>query len=84
MLGAMADRRSNAARTHTATEEAAIVEAMRDGGVRDVALLAAGLSQDSLEHVRQPLEHVRSLEGLPPVSDTAVRSRAATSADFLR
>jgi transcriptional regulator with XRE-family HTH domain len=39
--------------------------AMRDAGVRSVALRAAGLSEASLTAVRAVIENARRLEGLP-------------------
>jgi ESX-1-secreted protein regulator len=45
--------------------ELALLSAMRDAGVRDVALRAAGLSAESLEAIREVIVRVRQLEGLP-------------------
>ncbi|GAA1482163.1 hypothetical protein GCM10009624_26030 [Gordonia sinesedis] len=39
-------------------------------GVRSIALRAAGLDQESLSTVVAVLDHVRRLQGLPPVDDT--------------
>lgn len=60
----------NAARRIEA--ELAVVTAMRDAGVRTVALRANGLSAKSLETIRDVIDRVRQLEGLPPTSDGAV------------
>lgn len=45
--------------------ELALLSAMRDAGVRDIALRAAGLSPASLEAIREVISRVRQLEGLP-------------------
>ena len=42
----------------------ALLEALRDAGVRSVALRAAGLSEQSLDVVRGVIERTRQLEGL--------------------
>ena len=46
--------------------EFALITAMRDAGVRDVALRAAGLSSQSLETIGDMISRVRELEGLQP------------------
>lgn len=46
--------------------ELAVLTAMRDARVRDVALRADGLSEASLGTIRDVIERVRQLEGLPP------------------
>ncbi|MFI0909826.1 helix-turn-helix domain-containing protein [Streptomyces abikoensis] len=43
------------------------LEALRQAGVRGVALRAVGLQQDSLEAITTMLDQVRKLQGLPPV-----------------
>jgi len=45
--------------------ELELLTALRDGGVRQVALRAAGLSAASLDAIRDMVERVRQLEGLP-------------------
>jgi transcriptional regulator with XRE-family HTH domain len=45
--------------------ELALVAAMRDVGVRRVAMRAEGLSAESLEAVTSMIDRVRQLEGLP-------------------
>jgi len=47
-----------------------LLSALRDGGVRSVALRAMGLSSRSLDAIRGMIEHARQIEGLPgePVS----------------
>ena len=53
----------------TTTEETSrqleVLAALRDDGVRSVALRAAGLSESSLAAVRAVIENARRLEGLP-------------------
>jgi transcriptional regulator with XRE-family HTH domain len=51
--------------------ELALASAMREAGVRDIALRAAGLSPASLETISDLIERVRQLEGLPPKADPA-------------
>ncbi|WP_431932983.1 helix-turn-helix domain-containing protein [Nonomuraea jabiensis] len=46
--------------------ELALVVALRDAGVRDVALRASGLSVESLDTISEVIKRVRTLEGLPP------------------
>lgn len=46
-------------------EELRLLAALEDGGVRHLALCAAGLSQDSLAMVTALIEKVRRSEGLP-------------------
>lgn len=48
------------------TAELALLTAMKDAGVRDVALRAAGLSAASLDTISDVIGRVRQLEGLPP------------------
>jgi len=47
------------------TEELATLAAMRDAGVRSVALRANGLSPEVLSSIRGMLDHARRLENLP-------------------
>ena len=49
--------------------ELALVAALRDAGVRQIALRAAGLSPRSLTVIAGLLDHLRQLEGLPGVVD---------------
>jgi transcriptional regulator with XRE-family HTH domain len=46
--------------------ELALLAAMKDAGVRDVALRAVGLSPQSLGTISDVIARVRELEGLPP------------------
>ena len=43
--------------------------ALRDDAVRDVALRAAGLSDQTLRAMQELIDRARTLEGLPPVGD---------------
>jgi transcriptional regulator with XRE-family HTH domain len=45
--------------------ELALLTAMRDASVRQVALRASGLSTESLQTIADMVERVRKLEGLP-------------------
>ncbi|MDI1463491.1 helix-turn-helix domain-containing protein [Catellatospora sp. KI3] len=47
----------------------ALLAAMRDAGVRDLALRAAGLSPQGLDTVTALLDQVRRYEGLAPADD---------------
>lgn len=42
-----------------------VLAGLRDAGVRQVALRAAGLSGDGLDAIAGMIEHIRRLEGLP-------------------
>jgi transcriptional regulator with XRE-family HTH domain len=46
--------------------ELALLTAMKDARIRDVALRADGLSEQSLDTIRDVIARVRQLEGLPP------------------
>jgi transcriptional regulator with XRE-family HTH domain len=46
--------------------EIALVTALKDTGVRDVAMRASGLSDKSLDTIAEVINRVRELEGLPP------------------
>ncbi|MFE4175477.1 helix-turn-helix domain-containing protein [Streptomyces sp. NPDC056909] len=50
-------------------EELELVRAMREAGVEQIALRAAGLSPGSMRHVLDTINHVRSLEGLPNIEN---------------
>ena len=53
--------------------ELALLDAMRDTPVRQIALRASGLSAKSLETIAEMIDRVRELEGLP---DSATRDDA--------
>lgn len=61
--------------THAVAEELEFVVAMRDAGVKGLAMRAAGLSEISLDQLRHMIEYARALEGLPPEPDAALGSR---------
>lgn len=46
--------------------EIALVTALKDTGVREVAMRASGLSDKSLDTITEIINRVRELEGLPP------------------
>lgn len=50
-------------------EQLAVVAAMRDAGVRKIAMRASGLSSESLGTIVDMIERVRALEGLPDGAD---------------
>lgn len=47
-----------------------LLAALRDAGVREIALRAFGLSPRGLTALRGVIEHIRQVEGLPPESET--------------
>ncbi|MGW1806928.1 helix-turn-helix domain-containing protein [Streptomyces sp. NPDC002078] len=51
--------------TSDVNAELALLTALRDTGVKEVALRAAGVSPRSLASIREVIERVRELEGLP-------------------
>ncbi|GAA5609708.1 XRE family transcriptional regulator [Streptomyces platensis] len=57
-----------------------LLTALHDSGVHSVALRAAGLSAESLESIREVIERVRELEGLPRDPDEARDRRSGSSA----
>jgi transcriptional regulator with XRE-family HTH domain len=50
--------------------ELALLTAMRDTSVRQIALRASGLSPKSLDAIIEMVERVRELEGLPEAGPT--------------
>ncbi len=44
-----------------------LLEAMRDAGVRDLAMRASGLTPQALNNLAAMVDHARKLEHLPPV-----------------
>jgi len=54
----------NTAEAVQTQEELALLAALRDAAVRNLALRAQGLSPESLKTVRELIERVRELEGL--------------------
>jgi transcriptional regulator with XRE-family HTH domain len=55
--------------TATVEAELALLAAVKDAGVRDVALRASGLSPRSLDAITDMINRVRELEGLTPHRD---------------
>ena len=49
--------------------ELASIEAMRQAGVRAVAMRAAGLPEESLQAITAILDQYRQMQRLPPVTD---------------
>ncbi|MFF3671286.1 helix-turn-helix domain-containing protein [Microtetraspora malaysiensis] len=49
--------------------ELSLLAAMRDASVRGIALRAVGLSPKSLNAIREMIERVRELEGLPTATE---------------
>ena len=47
-----------------------LLQALRDNGVRDLAMRAAGLTPQALNSLAAMIDHVRQLEQLPPVKPT--------------
>lgn len=54
--------------------QAEILRALRDGNVRDTALRAAGLSEQTLRAITDMIDRARSLEGLPAVTESTAAS----------
>lgn len=61
--------------TRAVAEELDFVVALRDAGIKGLALRAAGLSEVSLDQLRQMVEYARTLEGLSPDPDGAPGGR---------
>jgi transcriptional regulator with XRE-family HTH domain len=51
--------------------ELAAIEAMRQAGVRAVAMRAAGMREENLQAITTIMDQYRQMQGLPPVSDEA-------------
>lgn len=45
-----------------------LLQALRDSGVRDLAMRASGLTPQSLQSLAAMVDHVRQLEQLPPIA----------------
>lgn len=59
--------------TRRIDSELELLVALRDAGVKSIALRAAGLSQEGLAAIRGMVEHVRRVEGLPDDPDPTGR-----------
>ncbi|MHC0428879.1 helix-turn-helix domain-containing protein [Streptomyces sp. O3] len=60
--------------------EIAAIEALRQNGVRAVAMRAAGMKKENLQAITAIMDQYRQLQGLPPVADTAEASEASGAA----
>ena len=45
-----------------------LLQALRDSGVRDLAMRASGLTSQALNNLAAMIDHVRQLEQLPPIA----------------
>jgi transcriptional regulator with XRE-family HTH domain len=45
-----------------------LLQALRDNGVRDLAMRASGLTSGALDSLRAMVDHARQLEKLPPIA----------------
>ncbi|MFI5671740.1 helix-turn-helix domain-containing protein [Streptomyces sp. NPDC051704] len=67
--------------------EMAAIQALRQAGVRSVAMRAAGMKKENLQAIMAIMDQYRQMQGLPPVTDPAEPlepagpSRAAGSPD---
>ncbi|MER5869697.1 helix-turn-helix domain-containing protein [Streptomyces sp. NPDC002044] len=50
--------------------ELAAVEALRQSGVRAVAMRAAGMKKENLQAITAIMDQYRQMQGLPPVTDS--------------
>lgn len=48
-------------------EQLELIKVLRDAGIRDLAMRAAGLTPESVDNIRAMVDHARRLEKLPPV-----------------
>ncbi|MFF0218587.1 helix-turn-helix domain-containing protein [Streptomyces vinaceus] len=55
----------------SALDEAAVVEVLRQAGVRSVAMRAAGMKKEHLLAITAIMDQYRQMQGLPPVTDPA-------------
>ncbi|MFE2874003.1 helix-turn-helix domain-containing protein [Streptomyces roseus] len=62
-------------------DEAAAVEALRQAGVRSVAMRAAGMKKEHLLAITAIMDQYRQMQGLPPVTDSADSPRSADPSD---
>lgn len=49
--------------------ELAAIEALRQSGVRAVAMRAAGMKKENLQAITAIMDQYRQMQGLPPVAD---------------
>ncbi|GHE39012.1 XRE family transcriptional regulator [Streptomyces vinaceus] len=62
-------------------DEAAVVEVLRQAGVRSVAMRAAGMKKEHLLAITAIMDQYRQMQGLPPVTDPADPTEPAGPAD---
>ncbi|MFB7783571.1 helix-turn-helix domain-containing protein [Streptomyces vinaceus] len=65
----------------SALDEAAVVEVLRQAGVRSVAMRAAGMKKEHLLAITAIMDQYRQMQGLPPVTDPADPPEPAGPAD---
>jgi hypothetical protein len=56
------------------TGQAELITALKDDAVREMALRAAGLSDRSLQAIRDMIESARAVEGMPAAGGASARS----------
>ncbi|WP_156725562.1 helix-turn-helix domain-containing protein [Streptomyces apocyni] len=54
--------------------EVAAIEALRQAGVRSVAMRAAGMKKENLQAITAIMDQYRHMQGLPPVADPPAES----------
>ncbi|MFF3013553.1 helix-turn-helix domain-containing protein [Streptomyces sp. NPDC057939] len=59
--------------------EVAAIEALRQAGVRSVAMRAAGMKKENLQAITAIMDQYRQMQGLPPVTDPAEPADPAAS-----
>jgi len=65
-----------------ADEQTQIAQALRDAGVRSMALRSQGLSEASLGTVKALIDHLRSQEGLPAAGEDARPGESGESGEL--
>nr|VTP01783.1 Nucleoid-associated protein EspR [Mycobacterium riyadhense] len=56
-----------------------LLQALRDSGVRDLAMRASGLTPQALNSLAAMVDHIRQLEQLPPVAPSQERDPMAVA-----
>ncbi|MDX2388983.1 MULTISPECIES: helix-turn-helix transcriptional regulator [unclassified Streptomyces] len=59
--------------------EVAAIEALRQAGVRSVAMRAAGMKKENLQAITAIMDQYRQMQGLPPVTDPSEPADPAES-----
>ncbi|MFJ3912714.1 helix-turn-helix domain-containing protein [Streptomyces vinaceus] len=62
-------------------DEAAVVDVLRQAGVRSVAMRAAGMKREHLLAITAIMDQYRQMQGLPPVTDPTDHPEPADPAD---